>query len=411
LRSDKTYSLGSLLKPITVDDFLSQIWDQRQLIVSRHDPDHYSELFSFAAVDRLVYLARARDQDVLTILPKDKPGTEIRARAAEVSVQELYRRFGAGDTIRISGVEVSWLPLLPLVRDISRKLGVRTDVNAYMTPADSQGFPTHVDHEDVFILQVDGAKEWFVYEPDYPWPLEGLSFLAQQGGFSTGLRETKVLRLAERVVLEKGDLLYIPRGYPHHAVTAGLPSLHLTVGMHPTYRLDLLKAALELASEIEPLFRRALPANLADPSICAQELESSLRGLFTKELLGKAILLVEGKRGGGLELAPDGHFNSLAAIGSMTPSSEVESRDGIDILVETNGEGTIVRAGQVQFKGPLSIEPALNYIQAHKRFKVADLPGFSEDDSKVVLVRRLIRVGLLRLAGFEGGIRADEVIQ
>jgi hypothetical protein len=40
--------------------------------------------------------------------------------------------------------------------------------------------------------------------------------------------------------------------------------------------------------------------------------------------------------------------------------------------------------------------PALEHVRDHERFRVRDLPGTLDDDSKVVLVRRLVREGLLR---------------
>ena len=36
-------------------------------------------------------------------------------------------------------------------------------VNAYITPRGAQGFFPHTDYQDVFVLQLDGTKEWTVY--------------------------------------------------------------------------------------------------------------------------------------------------------------------------------------------------------------------------------------------------------
>lgn len=35
--------------------------------------------------------------------------------------------------------------------------------NAYLTPAGSQGFAPHYDDIDAFILQLEGRKQWKVY--------------------------------------------------------------------------------------------------------------------------------------------------------------------------------------------------------------------------------------------------------
>jgi ribosomal protein L16 Arg81 hydroxylase len=348
-------------------------------------------------VDRLIFLAQDRPQDLLTILPKGKFGTEVKTRLRSVPIHELYRRFHTGDTIRVSSLEGSWPPLLPLLQSIGQTLNARVDVNVYMTPANSQGFPTHVDHEDVFILQVGGSKEWFIYEADYPWPLERLSYVKEQGGFSTGLRDESRLRLAERVLLQTGDFLYIPRGYPHHAVTSGFPSLHLTIGIHPTYWLDVARAALEMAAGEQPLLRRALPPGFRTSarSTMITELERVLGSAFERAVLDKALQAVAAKQSSSIELLPDGHFASLESLDALALTSIVEHRAGLEYLIEQEDQQVLFRCGHAQIKGPLSIRTALEYIRDHPTLSPAELP--LEDHGKIVLTRRLIREGFLRI--------------
>lgn len=391
-------TLENLLEPIAAQHFLDHVWGQKHLVISRTNPEYYRRIFSFADVDRLIFLAQERPQDLLTILPKGKFGTEIRTRLRAVPIHELYRRFHGGDTIRVSSLEGSWPPLLPLLQSIGQTLNARVDVNVYMTPANSQGFPTHVDHEDVFILQVGGSKEWFIYEADYPWPLERLSYVQEQGGFTTGLRDESRLRLAERVLLQTGDFLYIPRGYPHYAVTSGLPSLHLTIGIHPTYWLDVARAALEMAAGAQPLLRRALPpgfkASPTSPTMVA-ELETVLNSAFEPAVLEKALQTVAAKQSSPLEHLPDGHFASLERLDALAVTSIVEHRAGVEYLIEQEDQQIVVRCGRAQIKGPLSIRAALEYIRDHPKLSLAELP--LEDQGKVVLARRLIREGFLRI--------------
>jgi hypothetical protein len=48
-------------------------------------------------------------------------------------------------------------------------------------------------------------------------------------------------------------------------------------------------------------------------------------------------------------------------------------------------------------RGPASIESALRFIAAAEAFQVRELPDALTDQSKLVLVRRLVREGLLRI--------------
>src|SRR5207249_3411147 len=60
----------------------------------------------------------------------------------------------------------------------------------------------------------------------------------------------------DEVVLERGDLLYVPRGVPHYPYTLDTHSVHVTLVLFSPSWIDVLKRALTACSA-EDLFRRA----------------------------------------------------------------------------------------------------------------------------------------------------------
>ena len=109
-------------------------------------------------------------------------------------------------------------------------------MNAYYTPRAAQGLPVHHDTHDVFVLQVSGEKRWLVYEPALELPLRNQKYSAEMGGPGEPVHD---------LVLRPGDMLYLPRGWLHEALTSDSDSLHLTVGVNVVTWLDAFKAALE----------------------------------------------------------------------------------------------------------------------------------------------------------------------
>lgn len=97
---------------------------------------------------------------------------------------------------------------------LSQRLGrafgnLNVSTNLYVTPSTSQGFEVHFDDHDVFVLQLSGQKEWYIYLPtviDLP-PLYSRRFTPDASIFDSSLRH----------VLSPGDVLYIPRGFAHAA--------------------------------------------------------------------------------------------------------------------------------------------------------------------------------------------------
>jgi bifunctional lysine-specific demethylase and histidyl-hydroxylase NO66 len=146
--------------------------------------------------------------------------------------------------------------------------GCMVGANAYLTaPGSSQGFAPHFDDIEAFCLQLEGRKRWKVYAPAKEARLPRVS--------SADFTEDDMIDREPvlDVVLEPGDLLYMPRGWIHQGIT--LPgnehSLHLTMSaMQQWAWVDylelLLPEALEAAtnSETSISLRQGLPRKFLD---------------------------------------------------------------------------------------------------------------------------------------------------
>jgi hypothetical protein len=93
--------------------------------------------------------------------------------------------------------------------------------NMYACWGATQGFDVHWDDHDVFVIQLEGRKRWDLYGATREAPTR-----RDHHG-----EHPRPEAPRERIVLEPGDVLYLPRGYWHAAVGLGGPTMHLTVGL------------------------------------------------------------------------------------------------------------------------------------------------------------------------------------
>lgn len=79
----------------------------------------------------------------------------------------------------------------------------------------------------VFVVQAKGMKTWHIRPPALELPV----LYADTEAFLRALDTSE--RSGTTVQLKPGDVLYLPRGTPHYATTAGLSedSIHLTFGI------------------------------------------------------------------------------------------------------------------------------------------------------------------------------------
>src|SRR5262249_39429230 len=129
--------------------------------------------------------------------------------------------------------------------------------NIYLTPPNAQGFKTHYDNHDVFILQVEGEKDWRLYDTPIDTPFRGERF--ENNRFDKG-------ELRQEFKMRAGDVAYVPRGMMHDAVSAGDgASLHITVGLITRTWADLMLEAVSEVALRRSEFRKSLPAGFANP--------------------------------------------------------------------------------------------------------------------------------------------------
>lgn len=390
-------SLGHLIAPVTRRQFVDRFWGQRHFFIHRESPDYFRSLFTLSDVDRWMMPSQMDEARRITVVAaKGSDRASMETTTGSIPQEVLYQRFDAGDTLRLLGVEKCWPSAAVLVASMAEELNVKAKVNAYLTPANSQGLTTHFDYTDVFILQVEGAKDWFVYEPGIRSPLD-----TDYGRvIDAAAPDESSLELREHARLNTGDLLYIPRGFYHKAVTSDACSLHLTVSLHPIYWVDFVKRSIELLCADNQELREALPPDFGRET----EIHDSMAATFDT-----LIRLVRDKASFDSTLdsfveqvtasrcfPPDGHFAALAQISTLSLDSIVERRIGLPCFVESGDRGPVLRFGIHRVQGPASLLSALEFIRDHRRFQVAELPAALSNNSKLVLVRRLVRDGLLR---------------
>jgi ribosomal protein L16 Arg81 hydroxylase len=398
--ASREMTFAELLAPVEVREFFEDYWDQRHLVISRNDPAYYGNLLTISDVDRTIAAARETAQDNLTLIPSPDSGRKmVRHVPGAVSLDKVYNGFCNGDTVRLMALQRTWPPLAALAESLGAEFSANVNMNFYLTPRGSQGFDIHVDTHDAFILQVEGSKEWFVYEPLYRLPVNTLTYEAKNMTPNTAVDE-KSARLIERVVLRTGDFLYLPRGFPHKARATDEHSLHITVGIHILYWVDLLKNLVEAASLSHEPLRRTLPPGFArDPGVggkMRQTLDGILDHLRENPPLAHSLGTLADTVLQKQRYPADGHFATLLALDKISPETEVERRGFFVCHVVQNADSAIIKFAENHVKGPAAIGQALEFVRDTHRFRVSDLPGPLGNESKVVLVRRLIKEGLLR---------------
>jgi ribosomal protein L16 Arg81 hydroxylase len=219
------------------------------------------------------------------------------ARLSWAEAQTHHRR---GHTLLVRYAERSCTKLQVIAEAFAQFFHSPVDIQVYLTPDRSQAFGWHYDLEEVFIIQVQGCKEYTLRQNTVN-PLPVWDNMPSDLHFE---RETSRLRMTCR--LEAGDWLYIPSGWWHIARTQA-ESIHLSLGVMPVARLKLFDFLTHHLAHspfwcerlaLLPLTAAGSPAPLEQDDNIWAEMRAQLTALLAQEETFQAFLayLMDAKR-------------------------------------------------------------------------------------------------------------------
>lgn len=416
--------LDHLLAPLTRDDFVARYFERDFLHLARGDRGYYDGLLDLATMDRVVAHGELQPDYTVTLIQGDtaihklgsggrqdfRGGHDLRSQSLENA--DVYRGVAAGGTLRISFTERYSESIAILVGELERQLDANVTTNAFLTPAGTHAFSRHHDAHDVFILQLEGHKHWEVLRPPAELPMEKpvrvrrelfarrLPFDGRASvGNAPGVEVTEIR-------LERGDLLYVPRGFSHSARAGDEPSLHLTVEVRAFTWHELFAHAVAQALPDLPVLRRALPPGFADggndvaaavaaaqPQVLAAALAAIDEERLTTalgDLADRFVYTRTPQTAGRLTeaSAPRGDEELVA-------TSRLRVRPGLATRLRPVGETLrLFFSGEV-VELPARCRSMLDAMLERRRFAVGEIPAPLGADSRRMLLRHLVRVGLL----------------
>lgn len=189
-----------------------------------------------------------------------------------VHPEDLHQRLAEGASLVVDAIDELHEPIGDLAAELEGWLRTSVQVNAYASWTATEGFGTHWDDHDVIVVQIEGSKRWKIFGPTRHKPMFR----------DVATPEDPPDNPVAELVLDPGDVLYLPRGW-WHAVTAdqGTHSLHLTCGITPHTGAALLGFMSEMlrASDV---VRADLPihAGRDEKRAYLAELAAEVMGLF-----------------------------------------------------------------------------------------------------------------------------------
>lgn len=379
------------IAPVSFATFVEQYWDREPFVLHRNDPAYFRNLFSIRDLDHYIHLIRS-DKDPLSIILANvrNPPHADKILGPDNSIEShlVMNAYHEGDTVVFMRMHRFWLPLANMCRVWESLFRHRVTANAYLTPPDTQGLGPHYEKHNVVAIQLQGSKTWEVYPARMPCSI-----------MNSHVSPFEVTSPGRKIQLKAGDLLYLPRGVIHRAVASEETSLHLCMFVTVYRWLDLLNAAIESAALEDIALRQAIPPGVLLSRQATDRLSAKfdelVRSLPDKLRLKKGLQAVERKFLLEQQPLPDSRIPNLIQLDAIEMKTIVFRYPGTLCSVTSDEDSAEITFSGNFLSAPLSTLPALQFVVENEEFRVSLLPGNLSDDAKIVLVRRLVKEGLL----------------
>lgn len=387
-------TLAGLLAPHSLQHFLDHHWERLPLHVSGRADDPRASLVTLEGVDAMLTARASRHPDVTIVNARDPvEPPDYSDDDGLVDPVRVAKLFAAGATIIVNNLD----QLAPHVRDLlgrlESELGIHAQANLYLTPGGAQGFAAHFDSHDVLLVQCVGRKQWRLYDSPRGLPMRGERF---------NPAETKAGELSTELLLQAGDVLYIPRGLMHDAVAVDDgPSMHVTVGLHPFRWSEVLLEALAVQALRDPDLRAGVPLGALRSDAGDDELRAAMQQRVDRALTAVRWDDVRDRLHEQFDREHKEHLTGLVsgAIAPITADTAFERRPGARAEVDEEEDGAVLTVNGRSTRWPLAIAPILAAtIKRRGTFRMADLGDELDDKGKVTMLRRLLLEGAVAVA-------------
>ncbi len=261
---------AEFIAPFDAGTFRSQYFGQRPLHIEASANRRHS-LLPWARFNEVLGITPYWNEDSLKVYFKSRAAlrenycdtTELRpGTSAPVNPAKVKALMGLGASLIANHLHKVCPEVAAVASMLEREFAARSFANVYCSFKGVQAFQTHYDLHDVFAVQAEGEKTWRIYESRADAPVNPVP---PGDEYEKWLTESRGKLLFE-AHMKPGDILYLPRGQYHDALTGGQASLHVTFGVAPATGLSLFKL-LESALTKESEFRSYLPDARSDTEL------------------------------------------------------------------------------------------------------------------------------------------------
>ena len=254
-----------LIAPVEPEDFFRNYYGKKALHIPG-PPEKFAEVFSWKELNELLGMSTLwTDRSFELALngrllgPEEycyPSATRENRPAMKPDVERVRKLLREGATMVLDFIELLSPGLRSVAQTLEAVTGAQVCASTFCSWKETQGYGSHFDAQNVFACHLAGSKTWHIYEGRM---LNATNFPgSKMEGFSKDHHKRAKGKILAEIKMSPGDLLYIPHGQYHDALSSSEACLHVSFGSMHLVAQDFILAVVKDLTK-DPMFREHLP--------------------------------------------------------------------------------------------------------------------------------------------------------
>lgn len=303
--------------------------------------------------------------------------------------ESIFQQYQNGSTIVLQMLQNSLPSFGCTANRMEEYFEASVQVSCFITPPNAQGFTAHYDTYSFFAVQLYGEKRWSLYNATEQLPIR--DDRDKEASWNPVPPE-------QELTLHAGDVMYVPRGRYHSALTSSTASIHLTIGIFSPNWIDAAKASFTETQASLPL-RQSIPELKYSGTT---EMDVSL----FEDLLRSQVDLKAGVRklkNQVFEKHVDSRIGRLTDLLLLSKNEQPLSyrRQLVPYRLKIQNNQAVLQFANKEIGFPEFVSPVLVAIcEQPTYFRALNLPSTLDHPSMQVLLKRLVSEGFLSATAY-----------
>ena len=230
-----------LIFPLSQHQFLRNLSQRKLAFYPNKIGPGINELINFNSIFEIIKAGKL-PVGITSVTKNQTPILQFMySKDSYLEPDKIEKIINSGGSLILDPAQEQFPNLKDICDDLTLVTQEKVNAAVIITTGNGGAFPPHTDAMDLIIIQVEGSKQWKIYDPPISHPYVAKQ-KAKRQNFDEFLQYGSLIFDEE---IQRRDFLFVPAGYWHHCENRSDRSIHVALAIDPPTAFSVITELLK----------------------------------------------------------------------------------------------------------------------------------------------------------------------